>query len=66
MTKPDPDPDNLSPRTMRIILIVIAVIMSTCAFAVPGIFSWGWWLGMATAVIALCAAVTPPFRKPRP
>jgi tRNA threonylcarbamoyladenosine modification (KEOPS) complex Pcc1 subunit len=58
-----PDPDTFSPRTMRIMLVTIAAAMISCAFFVNSIFSWLWWLQIAVAVIALCAAITPPFRK---
>jgi fatty acid desaturase len=62
---PQPD-DTFSPRAMRITLIVIALAMVLLAFTVSDVFSWLWWLTMAIAVIAGCAAITPPFRRPRP
>lgn len=59
----DPQPqDVFSPRTIRVVLIVITLALAAVAvFAVDG------WLVMlfgALAVVTGCAAITPPFRNP--
>jgi len=59
------DNDTWSPRSMRILMLVVAVIPAAIAFLLLSVFSWLWWLCVAVSVIALCAAITPPFRRPR-
>ena len=58
--------DAWSPWTMRIILGFFAAGLIGLIFIkdMP-IGSWPWWLCLTLAVILLCAAITPPFRRPR-
>lgn len=61
----EPEQDELySPRTVRILLALVAVALAAVAF----LFTAGWldWLLCALAVIIGCAAITPPFRRRTP
>ena len=57
-----PDDDVYSPRTMRTLLTVGGLTAITLAMTV--FHSWPRLAFIALAVIMLCAAITPPFRKP--
>lgn len=60
---PGQKPGTYSARTIRVLLLTFATISSlTALFLVNG---WLAWLLTALAVIAFCAAITPPFRRPR-
>lgn len=59
------DNDAWSPRSMRILLTVVALALVAVTVLLLSVHTWLWWLCIALAVILLCAAITPPFRRPR-
>lgn len=57
-------PDTYSPTTVRVLLTAAAIVLVVLAVLFTG--GWATWAFVVLAVILFCAAVTPPFRNPRP